>query len=281
MIYNLVGIRFFFGMDKVFILSKEGSEDIYRKSLTPIADTVFHPVTQGVVLASALVFGAYDITHKDTEDRAVENEQETIEMFTHSLASLEISARALQSQNDQFYDSAVNTLLHNSSDENAQKIQPETIDQRLKHWTSAVLLSSSLSEDSKETLLDEFNENIDRGEDIHVAAAFLDECRIEQTDASVQAASNNKMNANALADDIAQCSLKADQAYSDQSFFANPEEVPLLFVMLSAWFIGLYGLFGGRGLRNAVAHKELEIGNKIYNWKQDRQYKAHIKNAKH
>lgn len=254
---------------------------MYRESLTPIADKVFHPVTQGSFIWMALVMGAYDFTHMDADSKAMENEQETVAKFEYALTALQQSNQSLQSRNNQLYNSAVNTLLHNTVDDSPEEIQPESLEQSMDNWTSAVILSPSLSEKSKESLLNQFNKNIDHGEDIDVAAAFLDECRAEQADNNLQAAANNKVNAHTLADNIAECSMSAYQSHDRQLAISKPEDAPYIYGLTAIWIIGLYGLFGGRGIRNAVARTELKIGNKVYNWKREREERALIRKAKH
>lgn len=242
---------------------------------TPISDTIFKPIIFFPAMIATLTFGAYDIFTPDLSTEGSDNQAQVIEQFEQNLAQLTERHNQDEAISGSLYSNAAQKLL-NPSAETEQPVKDTMLYSDIHTWLSALILTSDISEENKDDLLDEFSENIkDYAEyGFTPEVGYLDECRMQQSELSILGASKDASQAKFLADKVSSCSTQMVSQELDKHDADSVEEIMAPAVTFGFIGVVLLTLMLGDTVINMSKNTERKIRNGARNLaRRRREYK--------
>lgn len=242
---------------------------------TPISDTIFKPVIFFPAMIAALTFGIYDSFTPDLSTEGSDNQAQVIDLFEQNLAQLTERHTQNEAVNGSLYSNAAQNLL-NPDAETEQPVKDTALYGDINTWLSALILTSDISEENKDDLLDSFSENIKDYTEYGFTPeiGYLDECRIQQSESTILAASQDASKAKLLANKISSCSTQMVSQDFDEYDIDSAEDIIPGTIIFSGIGLVLLSLMFGDTVTGMSRNTERNIRNGARNLaRRRREYK--------
>ncbi len=242
---------------------------------TPISNTIFKPIIFFPAMIAALTFGTYDAFTPDLSTEGSDNQAQVIEQFEQNLEQLTERHNQNEAISGSLYSNAAQNLL-NPSTETEQPVKDTALYGDINTWLSALILTSDISEENKDDLLDEFSDNIKDYTEYGFTAevAYLDECRMQQSERNILAATQDAGKAKLLANKVSSCSTQMISQELDKHDAESIEDVVIPAATIGTIALLLLASMLGEGVANMSRNTERNIRNGARNLaRRRREYK--------
>ena len=242
---------------------------------TPISDTIFKPIIFFPAMIAAITFGTYDAFTPDLSTEGSDNQAQVITQFEQNLEQLTERHNQNEAISGSLYSNAAQNLL-NPNAETEQPVKDATLYGDINTWLSALILTSDISEENKDDLLDEFSDNIKDYTEYGFTPeiAYLDECRMQQSENSVIAASQDASKAKLLANKVSSCSTQMIYQELDKHDASSIEDVVVPAATVGTIVMLILAAMMGENVANMSRNTERNIRNGARNLaRRRREYK--------